>query len=68
MARFFFHVSSTFKDEVGEDCSSLESARAYAAKIASELSQDEGYERCAVLVTDERGNVVAHVPIGKAAN
>jgi hypothetical protein len=68
MARFFFHITNgiTFKDEVGEDYSSLEEAMAEAAKIATDLAEDRVYDRYAVLVTDEHGNEVARVPIGKA--
>ena len=42
MARFFFHVKngSTFKDEEGENYPNLETARAHAAKIASELAKE----------------------------
>jgi Domain of unknown function (DUF6894) len=70
MARFFFHVKNgrTFKDEQGMDCSSLKVARAVAARIASDLSKDRNYEAFAVVVTDERGNEIARVPIGEAAN
>jgi hypothetical protein len=70
MPRFFFHVTngSTFKDEVGGDDSSLEASRAHAARIASDLSTDDDYKGFAVTVTDESGNEVAHVSIGKAAN
>jgi hypothetical protein len=68
MARFFFHITNgiPFKDEVGEDYSSLEEAMAEAAKIATDLAEDRVYDRYAVLVTDEHGNEVARVPIGKA--
>ena len=44
MARFFFHVKndSTFKEEEeGENYPNLETARAHAAKIASELAPTE---------------------------
>jgi len=39
MARFFFHVKndSTFEEEEGENYPNLETTRAHAAKIASEL-------------------------------
>jgi hypothetical protein len=69
MARFFFHVKndSTFKEE-GENYPNLETARAHAAKIASELAKETSYEGFAVSVTDEQGNEVAYVPIGEAAN
>ena len=73
MARFFFHVKndSTFfkeEEEEGENYPNLETARAHAAKIASELAKETGYEGFAVSVTDEQGNEVAYVPIGEAAN
>jgi hypothetical protein len=46
MARFFFHVKngSTFKGEEGENYPNLETATAHAAKIASELANETGYE------------------------
>jgi Domain of unknown function (DUF6894) len=56
MARFFFHVKndSTFKEEEEEEnYPNLETARAQAAKIASELAKETGYEGFALLVTDE---------------
>jgi hypothetical protein len=70
MPRFFFHVrnGSTFKDEVGGDCSSLEAAKVHAARIASDLSTDDDYKCFAVTVTDEWGNEVACVLVSKAAN
>ena len=42
MARFFFHVKndSTFKEEEEENYPNLETARAHAAKIASELAKE----------------------------
>ena len=69
MARFFFHVKndSTFKEE-GENYPNLETARAHAAKIASELAKETDYEGFALSVTDEQGNEVAYMPIGEAAN
>jgi hypothetical protein len=70
MARFFFHVKngSTFKEKEGENYPNLETARAHAAKIASELAKETSYEGFAVSVTDEQGNEVAYVPIGEAVN
>jgi hypothetical protein len=53
---------------VGENYPSLETARAHAARIASDLSKDRGAEPFAVVVADERGNEIARVPIGEAAN
>jgi len=46
----------------------LDTTRAHAAKIASELAKETGYEGFALSVTDEQGNEVAYMPIGKAAN
>ena len=72
MARFSFHVKndSTFfkEEEEGENYPNLETARAHAAKIASELAKETGYEGFALSVTDEQGNEVAYMPIGEAAN
>ena len=71
MARFSFHVkndSTFFKEEEGENYPNLETARAHAAKIASELAKETSYAGFAVSVTDEQGNEVAYVPIGEAAN
>jgi hypothetical protein len=73
MARFFFHVKndSTFfkeEEEEEENYPNLETARAHAAKIASELAKETGYEGFALSVTDEQGNEVAYMPIGEAAN
>ena len=60
---------STFEEEEeGENYPNLETARAHAAKIASELAKETGYEGFALSVTDEQGNEVAYMPIGEAAN
>jgi hypothetical protein len=69
MTRFFFHVTNgnAFKDEVGQDYS-LESARAHAAQIATDLAKEPSYEGFAVVVTDEHGNEVAYALVGAAAN
>jgi hypothetical protein len=70
MPRFFFHVAdgSTLKDEDGENLPSIASARAHAARIASELAEAGDYGGYAVRVRDEQGNEVAYVPIGKRGN
>ena len=52
----------------GENYPNLETARAHAAKIASELAKETSYEGFALSVTDEQGNEVAYMPIGEAAN
>ena len=46
----------------GENYPNLETARAHAAKIASELAKETGYEGFALSVTDEQGNEVAYMP------
>ena len=56
------------EEEEGENYPNLETARAHAAKIASELAKETGYEGFALSVTDEQGNEVAYMPIGEAAN
>jgi hypothetical protein len=73
MARFFFHVKndSTFfkeEEEEGENYPNLETARAHAAKIASELAKERPMRALRSSVTDEQGNEVAYMPIGEAAN
>ena len=70
MARFFFHVKndSTFEEEEGENYPNLETTRAHAAKIASELAKETDYEGFALSVTDEQQNEVAYMQIGEAAN
>ena len=70
MARFSFtsKTAARLKDEEGENYPNLETARAHAAKIASELAKETGYEGFALSVTDEQGNEVAYMPIGEAAN
>lgn len=70
MPLFFFHVieGSMFKDEDGENLPSIESARAHAARIANELAHGGDYGGFAVKATDDQGNEVARVPIGKRGN
>jgi hypothetical protein len=69
MPRFFFHVAdgTSTKDADGEKFPSAEAARAHAVQIANELGEDRNYESFAVQVTDERGNEVAHIPIGRTS-
>jgi len=65
---FTSKTAARFKEEEGEKDPNLETARAHAAKIASELAKETSYEGFAVSVTDEQGNEVAYVPIGEAVN
>jgi hypothetical protein len=53
---FTSKTAARFKEEEGEKDPNLETARAHAAKIASELAKETSYEGFAVSVTDEQGN------------
>ena len=70
MALFFFHFTNgrTIKDEEGENFPSLEAARAHAAKIAAELAAEPESQGFAVSVTDEEGNQLAYVTIGRSTH
>jgi hypothetical protein len=61
-------MGRTIKDEEGENSPSLEGAKAQAAKIAAELVTEPDSRRVAVSVTDEEGNELAYVTIGRSAN
>jgi hypothetical protein len=65
MSRYFFHVvdcEGEFRDENGRRFETPEAAAAHAAKIASELAQDENdYQEFAVSVTDEAGKELTRV-------
>jgi hypothetical protein len=71
MPRFFFHVTNgivPIVDDEGSDCASLEDARILATRIASDLTTEQDYHGCAVVVVDERGNEVMRVVIGEEAD
>jgi dipeptidase len=70
MPCFFFHLAdgSMVKDQDGEVLPNTESARAHAARIAHELAEAGDYRGFAIKVTDEQGNEVAYIPIGKRCN
>jgi hypothetical protein len=67
MARYFFHVvgvTSTFRDESGQEFASLEGAKKHAGVIAGELAAEgEVYRGFTVCVVDALGTEVASVPI-----
>lgn len=68
--RYFFHVQNgrLYKDEIGQDFSSVEDVRSCAAVIARELARDGRQNMgIAVLVIDENENEVARVPISRNA-
>jgi hypothetical protein len=70
MALFFFHFTNgrTIRDEEGENFPSLEAAKAHAAKIAAELATEPESQGFAVSVTDEQGNELAYVTIGRSTH
>jgi hypothetical protein len=67
LVRYFFHVmggSSPIKDEEGTAFPNTSDAVAHARIIANELAgDDDQYRGYAVVVTDDRDNVIARVPI-----
>ena len=67
---FFFNFTNgrTIKDDEGENFSDLETAKAHAAKIAAELAKEPELQGFAVSVTDQHGNEVAYVTIGRAVH
>ena len=52
----------------GRTFPSLEAARAHAAKIAAELAAEPESQGFAVSVTDEEGNQLAYVTIGRSTH
>jgi hypothetical protein len=64
-ARYYFHLRNgqRYPDESGKVFSSTEAAIAHAALVASELTQDEGWEGFEIVVTDQQGNVITRVPV-----
>jgi hypothetical protein len=70
MPRFFFHVTdgSVSKMQTGKTSLASNLPGTHAAQIANELAQAGDYGGLAVKVTDEQGNEVAYVPIGKRRN
>ncbi len=66
-SRFYFHVDnkSRYLDETGSVFSTPDDARAHAFLIARELGQDEGWHGSLVLVTDDRGQEITRVRVGR---
>jgi hypothetical protein len=66
-SRFYFHVdsSSRYPDETGSVFSTPDDARAQAFTLARELAQDESWHGSFVLVTDDRGQEIIRVQIGR---
>jgi hypothetical protein len=65
--RFYFHVDngSRYPDETGSAFSSSDDAVAHAFVIAQELAQDGGWHGFSILVTDDRGQEIIRVRIGR---
>jgi hypothetical protein len=66
-SRFYFHVEngSRYPDETGSAFSTPEDATAHAVIIARELAQDGSWHGSSILVTDDRGQEIVRVRIGR---
>jgi hypothetical protein len=66
-SRFYFHVEngSRYPDETGSAFSTPEEATAHAVIIARELAQDGSWHGSSILVTDDRGQEIIRVRIGR---
>jgi hypothetical protein len=66
-SRFYFHIDngSRYSDEIGSVFSTSDEAAAHALAIAQELAQDRSWHGSSVLVTDDRGQQVTRVRIGR---
>jgi hypothetical protein len=65
--RYFFHLvgeSFSDRDEIGKRFSTSDRAKAYAACIAEELSEDTEWKCACVVVIDERKIEIAKVAVG----
>jgi hypothetical protein len=65
--RFYFHVEngSRYPDETGSVFSTPEDATAHAVVVARELAQDGSWHGSSILVTDDRGQEIIRVRIGR---
>jgi hypothetical protein len=66
-SRFYFHVENgkRYPDETGSVFSTSDDAAAHAFVIAQELAPDNSWHGSTVLVTDDRGQEIVRVPIGR---
>jgi hypothetical protein len=66
-SRFYFHVEngSRYPDETGSAFSTPDDATEHAVIIARELAQDGSWHGSSVLVTDDRGQEIVRVRIGR---
>ena len=65
--RFYFHIDngSQYPDETGSVFSNSDKATAHALAIAQELAQDGSWHGSSVLVTDDQGQQIIRVRIGR---
>jgi hypothetical protein len=65
--RFNFHVGngSLYPDETGSVFSTTDAAAAHAFVVAQELAHDESWHGSSVLVTNDRGQEITRVRIGR---
>jgi hypothetical protein len=65
--RFYFHIENgkRYPDETGSIFSTSDGAAAHAFVIAQELAPDKSWHGSTVLVTDDRGQEIVRVPIGR---
>src|SRR5262245_45792451 len=68
MAVFVFRVAEHQNGNLSwpKECRDADEARAHAAHVAIELAQDASYHGCHVEVTDESGQAVGRVAVGRA--
>jgi hypothetical protein len=66
-SRFYFHVEngSRYPDETGSVFSTPEDAAAHALVLARELAQDDSWHGSSILVTNDRGQEISRVRIGR---
>ena len=66
-SRFYFHIvnGSRYPDETGSVFSTSDDAVAHALVLAQELAQDESWDGCSILVTNDRGQEITRVRIGQ---
>jgi hypothetical protein len=66
-SRFYFHIGNgtRYPDETGSIFSTPEDAAAHASVLARELAEDGSWHGYAILVTNDRGQEIGRVRIGR---
>jgi hypothetical protein len=66
-SRFYFDVDNgrRYPDDTGSVFSTPDDATAHAFVLARELAEDRSWHGLSVLVTDDRGQEIARVRIGR---